>query len=99
MNSDTENRSPWKSKLGGWILFIACLLLLSFGATPYHKIADTALIATRLALVLLLSILVIRERWNHRHDLPGGRGRPNDAGENILQRVRNWYYDEQVGKQ
>ena len=97
MNSDTENRSQAKSNVGGWILFIACLLLLSFGATPYHKIADTALIATRLALVLLLSVLVIRERWNHRHDLPGGR--PNDAGENILQRVRSWYYDEQVGKQ
>ena len=99
MNSDTEKHLQLKSKLGGWILFIACLLLLSFGATPYHKIADTALIATRLALVLLLSILVIRERWNHRHDLPGGRGRANDAGENILQRVRDWYYDEQVGKQ
>lgn len=84
----------FKGKFGGWILFIACLLLLSFGATPYHKLADTALITVRFSLVLLLSVLLVRERWNHRHDFPGGRGRPADRGDSILQRVRRWYYDD-----
>jgi hypothetical protein len=88
-----------KSRLAGWILFVACLLLLSFGATPYHKIADMALMATRSSLVLLLSILIIRERWSHRHDLPGGFGRPTGLGERVLHRVRRWYYDEQPSKE
>jgi len=73
-------------KMGGWILFVATLLLLSLGASPYHKIADTALIALRLSLVLVLSILVVCERWNHRRDLPGERGQPENVGEGVLQR-------------
>lgn len=84
----------FKSKFGGWILFVACLLLLSFGATPYHKVADTALITVRFSLVLLLSVLVIRERWNHLHDFLVGRGRPADRGDSILRRARRWYYDD-----
>jgi hypothetical protein len=68
------NGNPRRSrKLAGWILFMACLLLLSLGATPYHKVADSALIAIRLSLVFILSALVIRERWNPRRDVPGGR--------------------------
>jgi hypothetical protein len=90
------NRTPRRSsKLGGWILFVACLLLLSLGATPYHKVADSALIAVRLSLVCILSALVIRERWNHRHDVPGGKSRAYDSSESILQRMRRWYYDDQ----
>ena len=94
MNSKPEDLPRPKGTLAGWILFIATLLLLSFGATPYHKIADEVLIATRFSLVLLLSVLVVRERWNHYHDLAGGRGRPNDVGDGILQRARRWYFDE-----
>ena len=99
MNSETNRASQSKGRLIGWILFIATLLVLSFGATPYHKMADTLLITIRLSLVLVLSILVIQERWKHRHDLPGGRNRPNDAGESVLQRARRWYYDEHIEKQ
>jgi hypothetical protein len=86
-------------KFGGWILFFASLLLLSFGATPYHKIADTALIATRISILLILSILIVRERWGHRHDLAGGRTGPSNRGERVLERVRRWYYDEPAGNQ
>ena len=96
--SETDH-PPSKSRLGGWILFVACLLLLSFGATPNHKIADMAFIATRFSLVLLLSVLVIRERWSHRQDLPEKGGRPTDFGEGILHRMRRWYYDEQPAKE
>jgi len=95
MDSKREDVPQPKGTLAGWILFIAPLLLLSFGATPYHKIADEVLIATRFSLVLLLSVLVIRERWNHYHDFPGGRGPTNDVGDSILQRARRWYFDEQ----
>jgi hypothetical protein len=83
-----------KKNFGGWIAFVAVLLVFSLGASPYHKIADSALIAVRLSLVLLLSALVIWERWNHRRDVPGGRGSPYDRGESILERMRRWYYDE-----
>jgi hypothetical protein len=83
-----------KRNLVGWITFVAVLLVLSLGASPYHKLADSALIAVRLSLVFVLSGLVIWERWNHRRDLPGGRGNPYDRGESILQRMRRWYYGE-----
>ena len=81
-------------KLGGWILFVSCLLLLSLGAGAFHKAADLALISIRLSLVIILSILILRERWSHRHDLLSGREKPHNLGENILQRCRRWYYDE-----
>jgi hypothetical protein len=71
--------------------------LLSFGATPYHKVADTFLIAVRFSLVLLLSALVVRERWNHRHDLPSDRTSTPDRGDGVLQRMRRWYYGEESG--
>jgi hypothetical protein len=73
-------------------------MLLSLGATPYHKVADSALIAIRLSLVFILSALVIRERWNHRRDVPGGRGQPYDSSESVLQRMRRWYYDDELPK-
>lgn len=56
-----------RGKVGAWALFLACLLLLSFAATThYSKTADLALISLRLALVAVLSILLIRERWRHQ---------------------------------
>ena len=90
-SGSSKNR---RHSLVGWITFVACLLLLSLGASSYHKVADSALIAIRLTLILVLSVLVVRERWRHRKDLPGGRGRPYDSGESVLQRFRRWYYDQ-----
>ncbi len=86
-----------RGKMGGWVLFLGCLLLLSFAATTtYSKAADLALISLRLGLVAVLSILVVRERWRHRD---GPRQRElhpgSDAGDTILQRFRRWCYDEQ----
>ena len=98
MNSKIKHGSRSNGRFVGWILFFATLLLLSFGATPYHKIADTALIATRLSLLLILSVLVIRERWNHRQDIVGRQDRSADPGENALQRMRRWYYDDPAEK-
>ena len=58
-----------KQKAGGWALFLGCLLLLSFAATTsYSKTADLALISVRLSIVVVLSVLLVRERWRHRDD-------------------------------
>jgi hypothetical protein len=87
-----------KGKIGAWALFLLCLLLLSFAATAhYSKTADLALISLRLVLVVVLSILVVRERWRHRDDREQPPAHPkSDAGDTILQRFRRWYYDEQT---
>ncbi len=86
-----------RGKTAGWALFLGCLLFLSFAATtPYSKTADLALIFLRLAIVVVLSILVVRERWRYRDDRPQPDTRSrSDAGDTILQRFRRWYYDEQ----
>ncbi len=86
-----------RGKTAGWALFLGCLLLLSFAATTrYSKSADLGLISLRLALVLALSILVVRERCRHRDDPQRRDARSSsDAGDTILQRFRRWYYDEQ----
>jgi hypothetical protein len=86
-----------RRKAGGWALFLACLLLISFAATtPYSKTADFALISLRLALVVILSILVVHERWRYRDDAKRHDTRSGpDAGDTILSRFRRWYYDEQ----
>lgn len=94
MNTDSQGTLR-RGRLRGWILFVACLFVLSLGATPYHKLADTALIAIRFSLVIVLSVLVVRERWNSRGD--GMRNRHDSHG-TILQRMRCWYYDEESHK-
>jgi hypothetical protein len=85
-----------KHKAVGWALFLGCLLLLSFAAaTPYSHSADLALISVRLAIVVILSTLLVRERWRHRDDVrQRGKG-GSDANDTMLQRFRRWYYDEQ----
>jgi len=94
MDADSKITSR-KGRLRGWILFVACLLLLSLGATSYHKLADTALIAVVFSLQVVLSVLVFCERWNSRDD---GILNPYDSRETILQRLRRWYYDEELNR-
>jgi len=86
-----------RSKTAGWAIFLGSLLLLSFAATTrYSRTADFALVSLRLALVAVLSILVVRERWRHQDKQPHGEPHPkSDAGDTVLQRFRRWYYDEQ----
>ncbi len=86
-----------KGKLTGWAIFLAVLLLLSFAATPsfkYSRTADLGLMAVRFSLVILLSILIVREKWKHRDDTDHSPAR-SPTNETILQRIRRWYYDEQ----
>lgn len=79
------------------MLFVGCLLLLSFASTSrYSKTADFALICLRLALLILLSTLALREQWKHYRNLQARDTRAKvDAGDTVLQRLRRWYYDEQ----
>lgn len=91
-------KSVAKRNVTGWVLFLATLLVLSLAATPnfntYSRFADLTLIAIRLSLVLALSALVVRERWqNHASEDQQSAGKP-DVGSTILQRCRRWFYDE-----
>jgi hypothetical protein len=85
-----------RGKLSGWAIFLAVLLLLSFAATPsfkYSRAADLSLMAVRFSLVVLLSVLVVREKWRQRD----GSDHPqttSDANDTVLQRFRRWYYDD-----
>jgi hypothetical protein len=84
-----------RRKAGAWMLFLVFLLLLSLGFTEYGRIANYLLISIRLALIGVLSVLFVRERWKYRHDPQGTENRViQDAGDTILRRFRRWYYDE-----
>lgn len=86
-----------RSKLSGWAIFLAVLLLLSFAATPafkYSRVADLGMIVVRFSLVILLSILVVHEKWRHRDDAAHPQTTPN-ANDTLLQRLRRWFYDDQ----
>jgi hypothetical protein len=77
------------------MLFLVFLLLLSLGFTQYSQTANYLLISIRLALIAVLSILFVRERWKYRHDPQGTQNRvTQDAGDTILRRWRRWYFDE-----
>jgi len=85
-----------KGKAGGWILFLACLFLLSFAAsTRYSKTADLALISFRLTILLILSVVVVRERWKYSRESGGGDVHRKTEIAGIMQRLRRWFYDEQ----
>jgi len=84
-----------RRKVLAWTLFLGSLLLLSLAATPYSRAADAALISLRLTLLIVLSILVVRERWRNRHELPGKVAAANsDVGDRFLQRCRRRYRGE-----
>ena len=84
-----------RRKVLAWTLFLGSLLLLSLAATPYSRTADAALISVRLTLLIVLSILVLRERWRNRYESPG-KAAPagSDVGDRFLQRCRRWYRGE-----
>ncbi len=84
-----------RKKILAWTLFLASMLFLSLAATPYSRTADAALITLRLTLLVILSVLVVRERWRNRDESPG-KATPasTDVGDHFLQRCRRWYRGE-----
>jgi hypothetical protein len=78
------------------MLFVGSLLLLSFASTlRFSKTADMALIALRLGLLVVLSVLCFRAQWRSYHDPERNRGRAKlDMGDRSMQRWRRWFYDE-----
>jgi hypothetical protein len=84
-----------RKKVLAWTLFLACMLFLSLAATPYSRTADAALITLRLTLLMVLSILVVRERWRNRNDSPREDAPAGtDVGDHFLRRCRRWYRGE-----
>ncbi len=85
-----------RSKKAGWMMFLGCLLLLSFAATTrYSKMADIALICSRLTILVALSILIVREELRRRHEPPvqDFHGK-SDMGDRLLRRLQRWFYDD-----
>jgi hypothetical protein len=84
-----------RKKILAWTLFLACMLFLSLAATPYSQTADATLITLRLTFLIVLSILVVRERWKNRNESPREDAPVRtDVGEHFLQRCRRWYRGE-----
>ena len=84
-----------RKKIIAWSLFLASVLFLSLAATPYSRKADEALITLRLTLVIVLSILVVRERWRRPHESqPSTASGASDVGSTFLHRFRRWYHGE-----
>jgi hypothetical protein len=78
-------------RLAAWAIFLLFLILLSLGFTPYSHTANLLLISIRLAIIAVVSILFLRERWRYRHHPHSAEP---DAGDAILRRWRRWFYDE-----
>ena len=79
-----------RGNAAAWIIFLASLLVLSLAATSYWRIADQAMIAIRLTLIVLISIAFVRSRWRHRDD-----DTPRDRGDSLILRLRRWYYGDE----
>jgi hypothetical protein len=74
-----------RKKIFAWTLFLASILFLSLAATPYSRTADAALITLRLTLLMVLSVLAVRERWRNRDESPGeATPAGTDVGEHFL---------------
>ncbi|MBS1840698.1 MAG: hypothetical protein JSS69_02285 [Acidobacteria bacterium] len=80
-----------RKKVIAWSVFLACVLFLSLAATPYSRTADELLITIRLTLVIVISVLVVRERWKRPRE---SRPDSTDADSAFLRRVRTWYHGE-----
>jgi hypothetical protein len=84
-----------RKKIIAWSVFLACALFLSLAATPYSRVADELLITVRLTLIIVISILVVRERWRHSHEShPSSISAGQDVGTSFLERCRRWYHGE-----
>ena len=85
-----------RKKILAWSLFLASLLFLSLGATPYSRTADALLITFRLTLLIVLSVLVVRERWRGkaRTQEAAAPTSTSDVGDSFLKRCRRWYRGE-----
>lgn len=60
------------------------------------RIADWTMIAARFSLVIVLSVLMRRDRSHRRQAVNGHWFLRHDAGEGMLQGMRRWYYDEEL---
>lgn len=74
-----------------WFIFLISLLVLSLAATPYWRAADQLLIAVRLSIIVIISVLFVRARW--RRGDSAAHSSP-DRGDSLLMRLRRWYYGD-----
>jgi Sec-independent protein secretion pathway component TatC len=79
-----------KDVKSAWLIFLISLLVLSLAATPYWRAADELLIAVRLSIIVLISIVFLRARWRRRDS----EAPPSDRADSLLLRLRRWYHGE-----
>ncbi len=79
-------------KLAPWILFLACVLLLGLGATPFGPSADLVFIGSRFSVLILLSILILRRVVRGRHH--AGDALNKDRGDELLRSFTRWCQGE-----
>jgi hypothetical protein len=78
-------------KLLTWFLFAVCLAFFGLGTTPLGPMADSALIALKIIILIFLSVLIVRSnlaRWSASH--ARGDIRVSDHGESILRSFTRW---------
>jgi hypothetical protein len=73
---------------------ILCILILAAGVSPYAKTANIILIVFRLAFILVISVLGLREWWKYHHRDTHWSNVPPDAGSSFLRKLRRWFIDE-----
>lgn len=76
-------------KLFPWMLFFVCLLLLGSAATPVGAVADHLLVSARLALLIGVSVLIVRRSFDSRSPGHARRG-------NLLRAFERWYRGERA---
>ena len=82
-------------RLGAWLQFLLCALLLVLLIWFRATNVDAVLGFVTIALLAVVSVLVVRARWKHRHPLQGSKAQHSpDPGDVILQGIRRWWTDE-----
>jgi hypothetical protein len=82
-----------KRKVPPVLWTILCILILSFGATPFEKTVNRLLIVLRLSVLVVFSVLAVREWWKYQHRSQWNN-MESDAAHNLLRRLRRWTTDD-----
>jgi uncharacterized membrane protein len=80
-----------KRTFTAWFIFLISLLVLSLAATPYWRAADQLLIAVRLSIIVIISVLFVRAQWRRRDSAADSSP---DRGDSLLMRLRRWYHGD-----
>ena len=81
-------------RLGAWLQFLSCVVLLSLLIGFRAVTVDLVFGWLTLAFLVFVSALVVRARWKPRIHQHGSVEEKSDAGDVILRHIRRWWMDE-----